>query len=157
MITKLSLLAVTPRKAEILFQGQKFDDTCRATRKRGDYPTPILTNRPFCADEGVAWRARTRAGAAPDRYYQRNTRLDSSQLASFRKRYATVDPGNSDCTWFSDLFSLIPYGYPGVARTLYYTANYRGDRGCRYNYGGIVSYWANRGSLVRRFPVGYVG
>jgi len=151
----LSLVLVTSRKADFLFQGQDLGNGCRAITEHRDYPISILTNRSFLAGGGVAWRARTRAGAAPDRHHHRNTCLDSSQLASFSKRAATVDSGNSDCAWFSDLFSLILFGYPGVARTLCYTANYRSDRRCRYNFRSTVSYWPYRCSLVRCFLVGY--
>jgi len=157
MIIILSLLIVTTRKADFLSQGHNLGNGCRAITEHRDYPISILANRTFCAGGGVAGRARTRAGAAPDRYNHRNTCLDSPQLVRFSKRSATVGRGNSDCTWFSDLFSLVPGGYIGVARTLYYTTNYRGNRGCRYNFRGTVSYWPYRCSLVRCFPMGHVG
>jgi hypothetical protein len=157
MINSLSLQGITTRMADFLLQRQNIDDTCRATRKRGGYPAPILTTYAICADSGVAWRARTRAGATPDRNHHLNTYLDSPQLAGVWKRYATLDRRNSNSAWFSRLFRLIPFCHPYLARTVCVAANRRGDGGCRYYYSGVVSYRPYWGSLVRCFPMGHTG
>ena len=153
----LSLVLVTTRKADFLFQGQDLGNGCRAITEHRIYPISILTDRPFWAGGGVAWRARTRAGAAPNYYNRYQPSLSSSQLASFRKWCGVVDGWNSDCICFPGVFRFIPGGDPGVARTLGSTTYCRCNRGCGHDNSCLVSHWPDGCSLVRRFPVGHAG
>jgi len=157
MINNLSLQGITTRMADFLLQRQNIDDTCRATRKRGGYPAPILTTYAICADSGVAWRARTRAGATPDRNHHYQFHLSSYQLASSREWCGVVDARNSHCICFPGLFSIISCGHSCVARALSYPAYGWRRRGREHDNTCIVSHRPYGSSLVRCLPMGHTG